>query len=107
MIYSVTRLFFIVVAVVVPSVYAHIAFWHPSMWGFNVTDKDPAYSYDNRPVAPLARMTFDEWWFHNHLRYPPHPNDVFELPAGKAAIAELGCNKGATTWWNSSEGLVI
>ncbi|KIK47453.1 hypothetical protein CY34DRAFT_764229 [Suillus luteus UH-Slu-Lm8-n1] len=104
MIYSVTRLFFIVVAVVVPSVYAHIAFWHPSMWGFNVTDKDPAYSYDNRPVTPLARMTFDEWWFHNHLRYPPHPNDVFELPAGKAAIAELGCNKGATTWWNSSEG---
>ncbi|KAG2028458.1 hypothetical protein BDR03DRAFT_988435, partial [Suillus americanus] len=46
---AVTRLFFIVVVVVVPSVYAHIAFWHPSMWGFNVTDKDPAYSYDNRP----------------------------------------------------------
>ncbi|KIJ14235.1 hypothetical protein PAXINDRAFT_116292 [Paxillus involutus ATCC 200175] len=83
-------------------VHAHIAFWHPSMWGFNVTDH--TFSYDNRPVVPLARLTFDEWWFHDHLDYPPHPEDVFELPAGGSAIAELACNKGATTWYNSSEG---
>ncbi|KAH7884632.1 hypothetical protein F5I97DRAFT_1929481 [Phlebopus sp. FC_14] len=81
---------------------AHIAFWHPSMWGFNVTDQ--TFPYNNRPVAPLAYMNFSQWWFHNHLDYPPHPNDVFELPAGQAAVAELACNKGATTWYNSSEG---
>ena len=36
------------------------AFWHNSMYGFNVTDK--TFSYDNRPQVPLYSMTFDEWW---------------------------------------------
>lgn len=39
---------------------AHIAFWHKSMYGFNVTDK--TFSYDNRPQVPLYDMTFDQWW---------------------------------------------
>lgn len=78
------------------------AFFHPSMWGFNVTDKD--YPYDNRPVAPLRDYTFQQWWFHNHLDHPPNPGDVFELPAGKAATAEIACNKGATSFFASSEG---
>ena len=79
-----------------------LAIWHPSMWGFNVTDK--TYSYDNRPVAPLTNMPFNQWWFHNHLDHPPNDGDFFELPAGKTATTELACNKGATTWFNSSEG---
>ncbi len=78
------------------------ALWHPSMWGFNVTDH--TYPYDNRPVAPLLDMTFDQWWFHGHLDHPPHPGDLFELPAGKPATTELACNKGATTFFASSEG---
>ncbi|KAJ2924869.1 hypothetical protein H1R20_g12243, partial [Candolleomyces eurysporus] len=78
------------------------AFFHPSMWGFNVTDKD--YPYDNRPVAPLRDYTFQQWWFHNHLDHPPNPGDFFELPAGKAATAEIACNKGATSFFASSEG---
>ena len=45
------------------------AIFHPSMWGFNVTAQD--YPYDNRPVSPLADMTFDQWWFHGHLDRPP------------------------------------
>ena len=78
------------------------AFWHPSMWGFNVTGE--TYSYDNRPVVPLADMTFSEWWFHGHLDHPPNKGDFFELPAGQAATSQLGCNKGATTFFASSEG---
>lgn len=78
------------------------AIWHPSMYGFNVTDK--TFPYDNRPVAPLINYTFEQWWFHGHLDYPPHPGDFFELPAGQVATAEIACNKGATTWFNSSEG---
>ncbi|KAI0636238.1 hypothetical protein C8Q77DRAFT_1052406 [Trametes polyzona] len=85
-----------------PIASAHVALWHPSMYGFNVTDK--TFPYDNRPVAPLQDMTFDQWWFHGHLQYPPNPGDVFQLPAGKPATTELACNKGATTWFNSSEG---
>ncbi|KAI0703781.1 hypothetical protein BC835DRAFT_1410509 [Cytidiella melzeri] len=76
--------------------------FHPSMWGFNATDQ--SYSYDNRPVAPLTNYTFDQWWFHGHLNMPPHPEDVFELPAGQPATTELACNKGATTFFASSEG---
>lgn len=72
------------------------------MWGFNVTGE--TYSYDNRPVTPLMNYNFQQWWFHNHLDHPPNPGDFFELPAGKAATTELACNKGATTYFNSSEG---
>ncbi|EKM80475.1 hypothetical protein AGABI1DRAFT_128149 [Agaricus bisporus var. burnettii JB137-S8] len=77
---------------------AHSALWHPSMWGFNVTDK--TFPYDNRPVAPLRNKTFNEWWFHNHLAHPPNPGDFFELPAGGQATAEIACTKDATSFWN-------
>ncbi|CAA7267535.1 unnamed protein product [Cyclocybe aegerita] len=85
-----------------PQVSGHSAFFHPSMWGFNVTDK--TFDYDNRPVAPIKNMNFDKWWFHNHLDYPPNEGDFFELPAGKPATAEIACNKGATSYFASSEG---
>ena len=75
------------------------AIWHPSMYGFNVTDK--TFPYDNRPVAPLTNYTFDQWWFHGHLDYPPNPGDFFELPAGKPATAEIACNKGLTSYFAS------
>lgn len=78
------------------------AIWHPSMWGFNVTAQ--TFPYDNRPVTPLVDLTFDKWWFHGHLDYPPNPGDYFDLPAGQVATAEVTCHKGATTWWQSSEG---
>ncbi|TFK91420.1 hypothetical protein K466DRAFT_515481 [Polyporus arcularius HHB13444] len=80
----------------------HISIWHPSMYGFNVTDK--TFPYDNRPVTPLTNYTFDQWWFHGHLDYPPNPGDFFELPAGKPATAEVACNKGLTSYFASSEG---
>ncbi|KAF8553904.1 hypothetical protein OG21DRAFT_1497392 [Imleria badia] len=80
----------------------HASIWHPSMWGFNVSQE--TFSYDNRPVVPLAQMPFNEWWFHNHLAYPPNPGDVFELPAGQNATLQIACNKGATTYYASSEG---
>ena len=72
------------------------------MLGFNVTAE--TFSYDNRPVSPLMDMTFDHWWFHGHLAYPPHPEDVFELPAGTNVTTQIGCNKGATDFFASSEG---
>ncbi|KAM5535969.1 hypothetical protein V8D89_010409 [Ganoderma adspersum] len=81
---------------------AHIAFWHKSMYGFNVTDK--TFSYDNRPQVPLYGMTFDQWWMHGHKDYPPHEGDFFNLPAGGKINSELSCDKGATSWYNSSQG---
>lgn len=71
------------------------------MYGFNVTID--TFPYDNRPVAPLQDMPFDQWWMHGHIDYPPHPEDIFELPAGQAATTQLACNKGLTTFWASSE----
>jgi len=85
-----------------PAVSGHAALIHPSMYGFNVTEK--TYPYDNRPVVPLRNMTFQQWWFHNHLDHPPNPGDFFELPVGKAATVELACNKGATSYFASSDG---
>ncbi|OCH94830.1 hypothetical protein OBBRIDRAFT_788832 [Obba rivulosa] len=85
-----------------PLAAGHAAIFHPSMWGFNVTQQ--TFSYDNRPVAPLMNMTFDQWWFHGHLDYPPNSTDFFELPAGQPATAEIACTKSATSFFNSSGG---
>jgi hypothetical protein len=38
-------------------------------------------------------MSFEQWWFHGHLGYPPNEGDVFELPAGGTVTAELACDK--------------
>jgi hypothetical protein len=78
------------------------AIFHSSMYGFNVTFD--TFPYDNRPVAPLFNYTFDQWWFHGHLDYPPHPEDFLELPAGQAANTEIACSKTATSYWESSDG---
>jgi len=72
------------------------------MFGFNVTAQ--TYSYDNRPVAPIKNMPFSQWWFHNHLNHPPNPGDVFDLPAGQTATAEIACTKGATSFFASADG---
>ncbi|KAL4244267.1 hypothetical protein ABKN59_010384 [Abortiporus biennis] len=85
-----------------PLASGHASIFHPSMWGFNVTDH--TYPYDNRPVSPLINMTFEQWWFHGHLDHPPNPGDIFDLPAGQTATTEIGCNKGATSYFASSEG---
>ncbi|KAF9790725.1 hypothetical protein BJ322DRAFT_409872 [Thelephora terrestris] len=81
---------------------AHISIFTPAMWGYNVSFD--TFPYDNRPVAPLADYTFEQWWFHGHLGYPPNPGDFFDLPAGKPATAELACNKGATSYCSSADG---
>jgi hypothetical protein len=87
------------------SVQAHISFFHPSMWGFNiVSDHDPAFNYDNRPVAPLFGMTFKQWWFHNHLDFPPAKGEFFELPAGGTSTAEVACVKSATSFGDAASG---
>ncbi|KAG8212930.1 hypothetical protein J3R82DRAFT_11288 [Butyriboletus roseoflavus] len=80
----------------------HASIWHPAMFGFNVTQQ--TFDYDNRPVVPLVHLPYSEWWFHGHLGYPPHPQDVFQLPAGGVATLQIACNKGATTYYASSEG---
>ncbi|KAK7691012.1 hypothetical protein QCA50_006115 [Cerrena zonata] len=93
---------FLAIASLSPLASAHIAFWHRSMYGFNVTAQ--TFSYDNRPVIPLQDMSFDKWWFHGHLDYPPNDGDFFELPAGGTAMSELSCDKGATSEYSSSPG---
>ncbi|KAH9917023.1 uncharacterized protein B0H18DRAFT_1036276 [Fomitopsis serialis] len=86
----------------IPLVAGHAAFFHPSMWGFNVTMQ--TFPYDNRPVAPLTEYTFDQWWFHGHLDYPPNDGDIFELPAGQPVTTQVACDKGATTFFASDPG---
>jgi len=70
------------------------------MWGFNQT----IVPVPGRPVDPLADMTFDQWWFHGHLKYPPHPNDIMQLPAGSDSVVELACDKGATSYYKTNAG---
>lgn len=39
-----------------------------------------------------------------YLTYIYSKEDVFELPAGQAVTTEIACNKGATSFFASSEG---
>lgn len=57
----------------VPAAYAHLSIYNPCMYGFNVTQE--MFPFDNRPVAPLMYRSFDDWWWHKHQDYPPHPGD--------------------------------
>ncbi|KAH9058370.1 hypothetical protein EDB87DRAFT_923260 [Lactarius vividus] len=76
---------------------AHACPWHPSMWGFNITDT-------NRPQEPLMNLPFDQWWFHGHLDHPPHPEDIMQLPVGGEVDLEISCDKDATSYWTSGPG---
>ncbi|KAG5650519.1 hypothetical protein H0H81_011950 [Sphagnurus paluster] len=87
----------IALATLVPLAASHSAFFHPSMFGFNVTDD--TFPFDNRPAVPLKNRTFNDWWFHGHLNFTPNAGDIFELPAGMPATAEIACNKNATSYF--------
>jgi hypothetical protein len=93
---------FAAVAASLPLARAHICFYHPGMWGWDVRAED--FPYDNRPETPLQQYTFEQWWFHGHLGQPPPPDQFFELPAGGTAVSQLACNKGATIYWAESDG---
>ncbi|TFK94090.1 hypothetical protein K466DRAFT_580390 [Polyporus arcularius HHB13444] len=93
---------FVALAGLVSTVSAHACMWHNSMYGFNVTDN--TFSYDNRPQVPLYNMNFDQWWLHGHKDYPPNAGDFLELPAGGKINAEISCDKGATSWYPTSQG---
>ncbi|CAE6446984.1 unnamed protein product [Rhizoctonia solani] len=84
------------------AVSGHSAFWHPSMYGFNVSQAPDGR--DNRPVAPLRDLDFNVWWMHGHMDAPPNKGDVFRLPAGQTVTTEIACTKAATSYWESGEG---
>lgn len=41
---------------------------------------------------------------HGHKDYPPNAGDFLELPAGGKINAEISCDKGATSWYPTSQG---
>lgn len=70
---------------------AHLAFWHPSMYGYD--DDNSAY-----PMGYPDFVPFSNWWFHGQINQPPADGQFFELPAGGQAQAQVACNKQWTTW---------
>lgn len=84
---------------------AHIALFHPSMWGFNTNADTPTpVGGDNRPVIPLMDRTFKDWWFHGLLGDPPAKDAIFQMPVGQTTMVETVCDKGASSYWNTSAG---
>ncbi|KAH9959614.1 hypothetical protein BC827DRAFT_1268677 [Russula dissimulans] len=100
------RISFAVVAFALTSqVSAHACIWHPSMWGFNLSAQAwPNGKPIDRPQDPIYNRTFDGWWFHGHLGYPPHPDDILQLTPGEPTVFELACDKGNTNYWQSNPG---
>lgn len=87
-------------AVLLQTVSAHIALWHPSMFGWesDINQVDP--------VTPLADSTFDQWWFHGYKSKPPAAGKIMELPAGGTFKGEVACNKAQTTWVYPDESVL-
>ncbi|BEI83857.1 hypothetical protein CcaverHIS002_0404610 [Cutaneotrichosporon cavernicola] len=72
---------------------AHLSMWHPSMYGF---EGDNPYAWE--AIKPLARLNFNQWWFHGDIDRPPADGQVFNLPAGGVAHMEVGCQKSVTSY---------
>ncbi|BEJ14676.1 hypothetical protein CspHIS471_0404430 [Cutaneotrichosporon sp. HIS471] len=72
---------------------AHLSIWHPSMYGF---EGDNPYAWE--AIKPLARLNFNQWWFHGDIDKPPADGQVFNLPAGGVAHMEVGCQKSVTSY---------
>lgn len=96
----------LVLSYVLPMVDAHASIFTTAMWGLNITSsQDPHFGdLDNRPVAPLMGRTFDSWWFHGLLDFPPKDGEIFPLPAGQPATMEIACTKSATSFFDPADG---
>ncbi|KAF8337592.1 uncharacterized protein EI90DRAFT_3256312 [Cantharellus anzutake] len=87
------------------TVNAHISVFHPAMWGFNTNADTPTpVGGDNRPVIPLMNRKFNDWWFHGLLNDPPAADAIVQMPVGQTTMLETVCDKGASSYWNSSAG---
>ncbi|WVQ72578.1 hypothetical protein IAR50_002136 [Cryptococcus sp. DSM 104548] len=78
---------------VAASASAHIALWHNASYGYNASDPN-----QSDLVQPLQNLTFDEWWFHGKIDYPPADGAYMELPSGGTFSGEVACNKALTSW---------
>ncbi|KAF8519414.1 hypothetical protein JB92DRAFT_2898387 [Gautieria morchelliformis] len=91
---SLTFLFTVVSFVFLPFAGAHIALWDKSMFGLCGKNRQCVNQAD--PTNPLVGLTFDQWWWHGYLNYPPVNNDIMALPAGKSVTVQLAGNSAWT-----------
>lgn len=50
-----------------------------------------------RFTTPVADLVIFLRWFHGYLEYPPHEDDIMQLPAGGSQNIELACNRVSYT----------
>lgn len=58
----------------VTTVHAHIALWHPSMFGW-----DPSDGNQQEPLNPLYNLPYSEWWMHGYKGKPPASGELMQL----------------------------
>ena len=76
------------------------------MWGFNVTGETntPTIEGDNRPCTPLMNRTFEQWWFHGLLDYPPHADDILQMPVGEPTMLQTVCDQWVLDYDEDTDG---
>ncbi|KIJ36911.1 hypothetical protein M422DRAFT_33969 [Sphaerobolus stellatus SS14] len=72
----------------------HIAFWDDSMFG-RCGDNNQCENTE-QPILPLQDMTFDQWWWHGYMDFPPVNDSVTALPAGQSVTVQLAGNVAFT-----------
>ncbi|KAF8591350.1 hypothetical protein K439DRAFT_1611346 [Ramaria rubella] len=78
------------IACLLPSITAHISLWDESMFG-RCGDNNQCVN-QGQPAVPLVGLTFDQWWWHNYLDFPPVNDSVMALPAGGNVTVQLAGN---------------
>ncbi|RSH91054.1 hypothetical protein EHS25_010230 [Saitozyma podzolica] len=85
---------------------AHVALWHPSMFGYNwpnqsTADPNGQQNNNNEPVNPLrenSNLTVSEWFGHGLLDFPPLEGDYLDLVSGGSIMGQLACNRQNTIY---------
>ncbi|KAJ7071801.1 hypothetical protein B0H15DRAFT_87627 [Mycena belliarum] len=87
-------------ALIAPLARAHLAPFHPGMYGFGGVTGSINYNTDD-VVHPLYQLSKDQWWFHHYNNvdeFPPADGDFMELPAGGSFQVEIASNRGETSF---------
>ncbi|KAG8798378.1 hypothetical protein FRC18_008675, partial [Serendipita sp. 400] len=84
----------------VPTIQAHMAPYHSSMWCLNGTSGQDNQN-TNDAVNPLYMLPKSKWWMHannNCDKFPPAPGKFLELPAGESFTVEIATNRAFTSY---------
>jgi len=94
-------------------VLAHVGIWHPSVYGYSASGREPEHWYDSptntnwikNPLRLDDNLKYSEWFFRGLQGATPEA--VMDLPVGETITIETSCNKAFTSYGLVPEQLAM